>query len=205
MKGIPSSGLVGRDNVEEAGNQDLDRGYVFAVSNQTALQSARQNQHVIGIDGKHGLQDEFCCPASFTIMNRENTQNIFLAIRSILENVPCGRADCQHPYRYFALPGNLGYRRVTGCSRVNEYKPLVMIDKFEASANACEELGLQYVLCWFHIVKALMEKLTQESVSLLNAYLIILAFKIVARSVCEEVSKERWIMFLEVCARFVYS
>ncbi|VDH95965.1 gephyrin [Mytilus galloprovincialis] len=79
-----------RDNVEEAGNQDLDRGYVFAVSNQTALQSARQNQHVIGIDGKHGLQDDgaalmtavtqhkdgFGCPASFTIMNRDTNVEI---------------------------------------------------------------------------------------------------------------------------------
>lgn len=132
------------------------------------------------------------------IVSRENSDNIFNALRAIKENVPCPDDECDHPFRYFELTNNQGYRRVTQCSRVQEYKPLVMIDKFEASANACQRLELTYVLCWFHLVKAVMEKLTHESVSLHDSYLIILGFKIVARAVSEERACERWQMFLQV-------
>lgn len=204
--------LYQKGNAEEAAMDDIDRGYVLAVSNQSALLSARKNQAVLGIDGKHGLQEDgaalmtaitqhkdgFGCPTSFTIMSRENSDNIFNALRAIKENVPCPDDECDHPFRYFELPNNQGYRRVTQWSRVQEYKPLVMIGKFEASANACQRLELTYVLCWFHLVKAVMEKLTHESVSLHDSYLIILGFKIVARAVSEERACERWQMFLQV-------
>lgn len=204
--------LYQKGNAEEAAMDDIDRGYVLAVSNQSALLSARKNQAVLGIDGKHGLQEDgaalmtaitqhkdgFGCPTSFTIMSRENSDNIFNALRAIKENVPCPDDECDHPFIYFELPNNQGYRRVTQCSRVQEYKPLVMIDKFEASANACQRLELTYVLCWFPLVKAVMEKLTHESVSLHDSYLIILGFKIVARAVSEERACERWQMFLQV-------
>ncbi|CAG2188261.1 unnamed protein product [Mytilus edulis] len=203
--------LYQKGNAEEAAMDDIDRGYVLAVSNQSALLSARKNQAVLGIDGKHGLQEDgaalmtaitqhkdgFGCPTSFTIMSRENSDNIFNALRAIKENVPCPDDECDQPFRYFELPNNQGYRRVTQCSMVQEYKPLVMIDKFEASANACQRLELTYVLCWFHLVKAVMEKLTHESVSLHDSYLIILGFKIVARAVSEERACERWQMFLQ--------
>ncbi|VDI48315.1 TatD DNase family protein [Mytilus galloprovincialis] len=173
--------LYQKGNAEEAAMDDIDKEDGAAL--MTAI-----TQH----------KDGFGCPTSFTIMSRENSDNIFNALRAIKENVPCPDDECDHPFRYFELPNNQGYRRVTQCSRVQEYKPLVMIDKFEASANACQRLELTYVLCWFHLVKAVMEKLTHESVSLHDSYLIILGFKIVARAVSEERACERWQMFLQV-------
>jgi hypothetical protein len=194
------------------GNTEEQNGFVMSVSNVTALRSARINQHVLGIDGKHGLQDDgailmtavtqhkdgFGCPASFTIMNREHTDNILLGIRSILDNVPCDRADCAHTYSYTELQNEGGWRRTTDCANLNPYRPLVMIDKFEASANACQELGLTYILCWFHIVKAVMERLKQMDVNIGVSYIIILAFKLVARSGETDEAEHRWSLFIEV-------
>lgn len=157
-----------KDN-RDAATGDIDSSYVLTLSNKTALESARQNAHVLGIDGKHGLQDDgaclqtsttqhkdgFGCPTAFTIMNRENTDTIYLALRSITENVPCSDQHCQHPVEYFNLPGGKGVRRHTPCATAEPYRPLVMIDKHEPSSIACERLNLPYILCWFHIVKAL--------------------------------------------------
>ncbi|KAH3778597.1 hypothetical protein DPMN_180066 [Dreissena polymorpha] len=67
-----------------------------------------------------------------------------------------------------------------------------MIDKHEPSANACQRLRLQYVLCWFHIVKAMMEKLKALNLSLVQSYLVILGFTIVARSSHHETAVARW-------------
>jgi hypothetical protein len=165
--------LLYQEANDQAEGRDIDKCYVLTVSNQTALKSARGNQHVLGLDGKHGLQDDgaclmtsitqhkdgFGCPAAFSIVNRENTDSIFLTLRAIIENVPCANQGCTHPHKYYRLPGNSGYRRYTPCAAVDPYKPMVMIDKHEHSANACQQLGLQHILCWFHLVKALMEKL----------------------------------------------
>ncbi len=195
---------------------DRDSGYVLAVSNEQALKSARRNQAIIGIDGKHGLQDDgaclmtattqhasgFGCPVSFTIMNREHTGNISLALQAIVDNVPCNLPGCSHEYQYENLPNGNGFRRVTACATMNPYKPIIMIDKFEAAASACQRLGLTYVLCWFHVVKAIMEKLKTLQVDLVSSYLIVLAFKLVARAVSFPDAEKRWAKFVTVTNNF---
>lgn len=203
--------LYQRDNPEAAINE-IDHCYVLCLSNKTALSSARTNQHILGIDGKHGLQDDgaclltsttqhqsgFGCPTAFTIVNREIKDSILLTLRSIIDNVPCEDLDCRHAYQYFSLPDNKGFRRHTPCSINSPYRPFIMIDKHEPSANACIELGLKYVLCWFHAVKAIMEKLKTFDLSLVNQYILILGFKIVARSVTMEEASHRWGLFIQV-------
>jgi hypothetical protein len=198
------------------GTEGHDRkGFVMAVSNKTALASARKNSPIIGIDGKHGLQDDgaclmtavtqhkdgFGCPVSFTIMNREYSENICLALKAILDNVPCPDELCEHPFTYIELPD--GWRRVTPCSSTTSYTPMVMIDKFEASVNACLELHLTYILCWFHVVKAIMEKLRQLDISIDSSYIVILAFKLVARSGGANEAEHRWSLFIEVSLYFI--
>jgi hypothetical protein len=78
---------------------------------RVSLKSARKNPSVMGIDGKHGLQDDgaclltrvtqhkdgFGCPSAFVVMSRENTNTITIALRSILGNVPCSVPDCDPP------------------------------------------------------------------------------------------------------------
>ncbi|KAH3706982.1 hypothetical protein DPMN_066373 [Dreissena polymorpha] len=191
---------------------EADKLVTLCVSNHTALQSARRNQHVLGIDGKHGLQDDgaclttcvtqhrdgFGCPTAFSIINRENTDSILLTLKAIIENVPCDSAKCTHDFTYLGIPDQRGYRRKTICAAPNPYKPLVMIDKHEPSANACQRLGLQYVLCWFHIVKAMMEKLKALNLSLVQSYQVILGFKIVARSSHHETAVALWELFIQV-------
>jgi hypothetical protein len=84
---------------EQAQPLDMDQSYILTVSNKTTLHPCRNNQPVLGIDGKHGLQDDgaclqtiviqhrdgFGCPAGFTVMSRENLSTIKTAVKAIVE------------------------------------------------------------------------------------------------------------------------
>ncbi|KAH3749634.1 hypothetical protein DPMN_184135 [Dreissena polymorpha] len=101
---------------------EADKLFTLCLSNHTALQSARRNQHVLGIDGKHGLQDDgacvttcvtqhhdgFGCPTAISIINRENTDSILLTLQAIIENVPCDSAECTHYFTYLGIPDQRG-------------------------------------------------------------------------------------------------
>ena len=111
-----------------AAANDSDRPWILCLTNQSALKAARDNQPVMGIDGKHGLQDDgailqtattmhkegFGCPAAFTFLSRENVDTIEDLLQAILDNVPCGNTECEHRYQYFNLPGtSRGFKRVS--------------------------------------------------------------------------------------------
>ena len=104
-----------------------DRCWVLSLANSASLKAARSNQPIIGIDAKHGLQDDGCilhssvtmhkegfgCPTAFSLMSKENAESIRLALRAIIENVPCQNSSCTHPYEYYNLPQQKGYRKVS--------------------------------------------------------------------------------------------
>ena len=63
-------------------------GWVLSVANKDSLTTARANQPIIGIDSKHGLQDDGAAlltsvsmnqdldyPVAFTVMSKENTEH----------------------------------------------------------------------------------------------------------------------------------
>lgn len=141
--------------------------YVTALSNDTALQSARDNAHVLGVDAKHGVQADgacllttvtqhkegFGCPAGYFILNRENQHTIKETIQSliVIDNIPCADARCDHVVSYEDIPNGAGVRRCMKCSLKSPYKPILMIDKHDPTLRASLLLGLIAWLCWFHI------------------------------------------------------
>ena len=111
-------------------------------------------------------------------MNTEDEDTVELALKAILDNVPWSDASCAHVTHFedfVARDGHRGVRLVTPCSAREPYR-----------------------LCWFHIVLANCEHLRKSGIKLITTYLLILGFKIVARSVSDVQANNRWLLFKQV-------
>jgi len=86
---------------------------------------------------------------SFTIglSNRENNYTIRLAIQAIKQNILCDREDCNHKWYYQDLPSGKGFERITNCTNIQLWNPLVMIDKHRPSKIAVQNLLHGLILC----------------------------------------------------------
>ena len=105
-------------------------------------------------------------PVCYSICDKENKWTILDMHESIQRCMPCTRPECQHRWVDRDFPDGSGFWLETECvacdrkrwtGPVSEGGSPAMIDMHEATANALNQLRMDYRLCLFHSDKAILD------------------------------------------------
>ncbi|RIB06403.1 hypothetical protein C2G38_2046819 [Gigaspora rosea] len=122
----------------------------------------------------------FGTPIAFGVSNKENNYTIRLTVEAVQRNVPCNNNNCNHEYYYRELANNKGFMRIRKCAQL--WQPFAMINKYRPTKRGLQPILRGVILCWFHIMQTLGERLKDLRIDDRYRYPIAMVFKIVGRS-----------------------
>lgn len=141
----------------------------LVVSNAEALSDAHQHgRHFVMSDAKHDTSDTrspfatLLCPApdggtlplAVSVSSTENARTTAQLARSLQQAVPCGDANCAHPFMEEFSSDGAVYRRWRPCAEKELFVPVVGIDKSATSRDAFATVGMRATVCVFHNMQA---------------------------------------------------
>lgn len=154
---------------KDAFEQATHNNFLLAVTSVALLDLGKQAAcRVCGFDGVFKL-----CTDKYPIY----------ILTTVLKNFQCV------PLAFFIMETNTSEHLATGLKWFQElllqqynidWNPLIMIDDGAAERSACIQANLTYILCWFHVKKAMLKRIRSD----IDAGKAIFIFSIIDKMAC---------------------